>query len=201
LASTALPDLFASRDAPARERLRKSINSDPNPLLRALAVRHSDLLLASISRFAPDPEDAYDLLHDVWLLILRKGSSYTGSGSFLGWVLSVARNTCLSSLRRPDRRYLLQSTGTIADDLSAGTCCADVQTPDVVAERQELWRAVNRAIQNLAPRQRAVVVLRLVEGRSTREAAAELGCSTGTIKGSLFRAKRQLQRELAQWRT
>lgn len=198
MTSTVLPDLLARRDFSACESVRTSAHSDPRPLLQALAAHHSDLLLTFIGKFTAEPDEAHDLLQDVWLQVLRKGSSYAGRGSFLGWVLSVARNTCLSALRRPARRNACQPAALSGIDASAWGN-PDKQTPETLLVQKELRGDLYKAIQNLAPRQRAVVVLRLVEGASTRETAAELGCSPGTVKGTLFRAKRQLRRELAHW--
>jgi RNA polymerase sigma-70 factor (ECF subfamily) len=200
MTSTVLPDLFSSRDASHRAQVRESLNAEPDTLLQTLVAHHSELVLAYIRKFVPDPEDACDLLQDVWLQILRKNHTYAGAGSFLGWALTIARNTCLSALRSPDRRYTLQPAADPGDG-SWRQHGFEARTPDVVADQRALRRDLFRAIDNLAPGQRAVVMLRLVEGRSTREAATLLGCSTGTVKGSLFRAKRQLRTELAHWRS
>lgn len=200
MTSTALPELFTSHSDWAVSRLQKSLHTDPAQTLHAMVAHHSEFLLAHIRKFAPDHEDTRDLMQDVCLQILKKGHTYAGTGSMLGWALSVARNTCLSALRRPDRRYTVQPA-----ESSSGSnvieSLPDRDTPYVVTERTELGRDLERAISKLAPRQRAIVVMRLVEGRSTRETAARLGCSSGTVKGSLFRAKRQLQTELAAWRS
>lgn len=198
MTSSALADPFTSRSDWAISRLRKSLRADPGPALRGLVAGHSEVILAQIRRFVTDNEDARDLLQDVCLQILRKGYTYAGEGSMLGWAVSVARNTCLSALRRPDRRYVVQSADS-ATGLGAIQTASARDTPDVVVERAELRRDLGRAIQNLAPRQRAVFVMRLIEGRSTRETASRLGCSTGTVKGTLFRAKAQLRVELAAW--
>lgn len=63
---------------------------------------------------------------------------------------------------------------------------------DVVADRSRMWAVVG----TLAPRQRAVVVLRYYEDLSEREIAATLGCSVGTVKSQAADALRALRRAL-----
>jgi RNA polymerase sigma-70 factor (ECF subfamily) len=200
MTTAALPDVFTSRPATERDRIRYAASGDPAHVLPALVVHHSDLLLAYIRRFIPDPDDARDLLQDVWLQILKKGHTYAGTGSLLGWILSIARNSCLSTLRRAERRNTLQPTTEHAADFWARQV-SEASSPHRLAELSELRRDLDCAIASLAPRQREVVIMRLVEGLSTHETAAQLRCSTGTVKGTLFRAKRQLRDNLEHWRS
>ena len=53
------------------------------------------------------------------------------------------------------------------------------------------------AVRSLPPRQRACVVLRYMEDLPDREIAETLGCSIGTVKSQLFKARAKLERELA----
>jgi RNA polymerase sigma-70 factor (ECF subfamily) len=161
---------------------------------------HSEMILAHIRRFITDPEDARDLLQDVWLQILRKGHTYSGTGSVLSWALTIARNISLSALRSPDLRRTLQSHSRAGEGFWRRDTL-ETRSPDDLAIQRQLRQDIDRAIRKLAPRQQAIVTLRLVQGRSTRETATALGCSTGTVKGSLFRAKRQLRNQLAPWRS
>lgn len=204
MTSTALPNLMGSNAivsyrGRARVARSHSAEGDIRQLLPQLVAEYSDMLLAYIRKFIPNAEDARDILQDVWLQILRKGHTYAGTGSLLGWIFSIARNNCLSTLRRPDHRNTIQPVADLA--CQPWRSAAPNPTPYLLAEQSELLADVERAIARLAPRQRAVVRLRLVEGLSTREAATRMGCSTGTVKGSLFRAKQLLRTELSHWRS
>lgn len=83
------------------------------------------------------------------------------------YVRRVLVNESVSRWRR--RRWREESTGEVPEDLSGA--------PD----HDELM-SVRAALAGLAPRQRAVVVLRYYEGMTEREIAAVLGIATGTVK-------------------
>ena len=66
-------------------------------------------------------------------------------------------------------------------------------SPVAIAEGGELAAGLERALQELPPRQRTAVVLRLVEGLSYEEAALTLGCPIGTVKSDVHRGLRRLR--------
>lgn len=67
---------------------------------------------------------------------------------------------------------------------------------DGEAEQREIQARVRAAIDRLGPRHRPVVVLRMIDGCSTRETAEVLGLPEGTVLSRLSRAMRQLEDEL-----
>ena len=58
------------------------------------------------------------------------------------------------------------------------------------------YARLREVVDTLPPRQREVVLLRIVEGKSTAEAAYALGCAEGTVKASLHAALQKLQQTL-----
>ncbi|MBA2774568.1 MAG: SigE family RNA polymerase sigma factor [Nocardioidaceae bacterium] len=63
---------------------------------------------------------------------------------------------------------------------------------DDIAERDRMWRE----LQNLAPRQRAAIVLRYYEDLTEAQTAAALGCSVGTVKSQVFDGLKKLRQAL-----
>ncbi len=167
---------------PSEDELRRFRAGD-EALYRRLVAGHSPRLLALARSFARDMDEAHDLLQETWQRIYRKRDRFDGSGTWMGWFYAVCRNVCLarSRHRRPEERL---------DEQTAGPARAN---PATDAERLELRRSIYTAVMELPPRERDVVVLRLVEGRSTRETASELGCAEGTVKAALHHALRKLQ--------
>lgn len=158
---------------------------------RALVDRWSPRLLAVALAYVDDRDVAHDVVQDAWLRAWERRGQFSGRGSLLGWLITITRNTALTRLRRARSRDAV-SPGELP---SPGTPAK----PDVALERIAARRAVLDAIDRLPNRQRETVILRLIEGRSTREAAALLGCAEGTVKATLHRALANLTPLLEDW--
>ena len=167
-----------------RQRFR---SGDPG-LFRDLVERYSPRLLGLCSGFAADSDAAHDLVQEVWMRVFSKRRSYQG-GSFPAWLFTVCRRICLSSVRGPPGSRTQPLTGDVPDSSAAGS-------PERGAVGAELRASVSRAMFDLAPRQREVVVHRLLDGRSTRETAALMGCAEGTVKAALHQALANLAEPL-----
>ena len=157
---------------------------------RALVHAESSRLLAIVRRYAQDDAEADDLLQQSWLAIYRSRAQFDARGSLAGWMMAVCRNTCLSYARR-------RHVAPVTVPLAPGDDDASVPPPDAAVNVAD---AINDAIAGLAPRERDVALLRLVEGLSTREVAERLGCAEGTVKATLHRATAKLRETLRSYR-
>jgi RNA polymerase sigma-70 factor (ECF subfamily) len=68
--------------------------------------------------------------------------------------------------------------------------------PSDEAQRSDLRQAIDRAMAELSPEHRAVVLLKDFEGMEYKDIAKVVGCSIGTVMSRLFYARRHLQRLL-----
>ena len=143
-----------------------------------------------IRRLINRPAVADDLFQEVFVEILRSIGSYSGDGSFSGWVRTITVNKCLMYLRSPWHRSLFwldaeepESPSAIA--LVDASPRADVQ----IAAQADL----ERAFAQLSPLTRSVVWLHDVEGYTHCEIAKALGRTTGFSKSQLARAHHRLR--------
>lgn len=127
---------------------------------------------------------AEELTQDAFVRAWQKLSSFRHESAFSTWLYRLGVNTALMDLRaRKDAR----ETDVEDLDLAAG---ADV--PFCAGERGDL----ERAVADLPPRARAVLVLHDVEGWKHEEIAAELGMAVGSSKAQLHRARGLLRNAL-----
>lgn len=175
----------------SRQQLAQFHDGDPE-LFRQLVDGLTPRLLAFVRPFATDQDEAHDLVQDTWLRAYQKRDTFTGAGTVLGWLYAVSRNVCLGARRRAEARPVTERSRE--PDMAASS-------PDDLAmlERGELRQAVHEAIMRLPERERDVVILRLLEGWSTKEAAQHLGCAEGTVKASLHHAVKKLQVSMEAW--
>jgi RNA polymerase sigma-70 factor, ECF subfamily len=146
---------------------------------------HGDAVHTLAYRITGSREDAEDVLQDVFIGLPRALGSYDERGRFDGWLKRVVARTCVMRLRAASRRRE-QPLDDVAGLAVSGEASANV------VERLALQRALAR----LAPRLRAVFMLREVEGYSHAEIAGLLKISPGASATRLTRAWSLLRREL-----
>ena len=143
-------------------------------------------------RLLGDPSDAADATQEVYLRVVRSVLGFRGEAAFGTWLHRVTTNACLTALRRRgDVRARGQSAGALDPTFE------QVESPDASPEEHAVGRDLARraavALAELPDDAREVVVLRDVEGLTTRQAAAVLGISVGAVKVRLHRAHVRLR--------
>jgi RNA polymerase sigma-70 factor (ECF subfamily) len=147
-----------------------------------LVARHRDRAWAVALRTLGDPNDAADAVQEAFVKAYRTAASFRGESLFTTWLHRIVVNACLDAMRRGRARPsspLDESTSAVAD-------------PRDDVGRVELGNDVAAALARITPDQRAAIVLVDVEGYSVDEAAAVLGCATGTVKSRCHRGRLQL---------
>ncbi|MCW2585866.1 MAG: polymerase, sigma-24 subunit, subfamily [Frankiales bacterium] len=143
-------------------------------------------------RLLGDPADAADATQEVYIRVVRSVLGFRGEAAFGTWLHRVAVNVCMSALRRRgDVRARGQSAGTV-DAVFDDIVSTDASPEDRVANA-DLARRTAKALAELTDDAREVVVLRDVQGLSTKETAELLGVSEGAVKVRLHRAHAKLR--------
>lgn len=172
---------------------------EPGAMDALIRATYADVY-ALCKRLLSDPSDAADATQEVYLRVVRSVLGFRAESSFGTWLHRITVNVCATALRkRGDVRARGQVAGATA--FAAPDSIDDVASPedteDRVADRDEAHR-VATAIAELPEDARMVVVLRDVQGLSTKEAAAVLGISENTVKVRLHRAHARLRELVAQ---
>ena len=151
----------------------------------ARLVRVCRLLLA-------DPEEAQEVAQEVFLRLGRAYQEAAGVREWGRWLTRVAVNLCRDR-RRAGWWHWWRLRGEVIEEAKV----ADHEpTPERAALSQEAGERIWKVFRRLSRRQREVIVLRHLEGCSTKEAAAALGLTVGSVKRHLFRGVQQLRKEL-----
>jgi RNA polymerase sigma-70 factor (ECF subfamily) len=146
-------------------------------------------------RLLMDPADAADATQEVYLRVVRSVLGFRAEAAFGTWLHRVTVNVCATALRRRGdarARGLHAGAMAFAAPDSPDVVASDDSTEGRVAELDQVQRAAE-AIAELPDDARTVVVLRDVQGLSTKEAAAVLGISEGAVKVRLHRAHARLR--------
>lgn len=153
---------------------------------KALFEKYSGKLMGVCLRYATDRDEAQDMLQDGFVKIFQKLDSYTGEGSFGGWVHRLMVNTCLDALRKNK-----------AMGFSVEIEKADFQMDGVEDALSQLrTQDLLRLIQDLPDGYRVVFNMFAIEGYGHAEIAESLGISENTSKSQYRKAKFKLQEAL-----
>ena len=173
-----------SANTPERELIGRAQAGDLGAF-EALAEVHADRLYAVALRFLGDGGEAEDVLQETLLRAWRGIRRFEGRAMVFTWLYRIAVNESNRALDRRQRRRASVPVDEQALDVPAPSS----DGPASQAERQELRQILERAISQLSAPCRTALVLRDIEGLSTREAAAIAGVGEAAFKSRLHQAR------------
>jgi len=173
-------------DAGIKEALSRDAMSGFEELYRKYYRRVFSLCI----RMTGNITEAEDLTQEVFIQLHRKLSSFRGEAAFTTWLHRLTVNQVLMHFRRRSvRSELTTDDGEMPDSIDPGTV-----NPEAMPIVDRI--ALDNAISQLPPGYRTVFVLHDVEGYEHEEIARLLGCSSGTSKSQLHKARLKLRRLL-----
>ncbi|MFJ4989936.1 RNA polymerase subunit sigma-70 [Streptomyces sp. NPDC088732] len=190
-----------SADTWPAERGGSGLGEGDEPAFSGLAERHRRELHVHCYRMLGSFEDAEDTVQETFLRAWRRRETFEGRSTFRAWLYRIATNACLDLLakRRPEPAtggevpWLQPYPDRLLDELPA----AGADEPETVAvARETIELAYLVAVQHLAPRPRAVLILRDVLGWPAKEVAALLGDSVNSVNSALQRARAGMREHL-----
>jgi RNA polymerase sigma-70 factor (ECF subfamily) len=177
--------------------VRACQRGEPGALDDLVRATYTDVY-ALCRRMLADPHEAADATQEVYVKVVRSIVAFRGESAFTTWLHRVTVNTCLSTIRKRTRA---RSVGAVPgassfaspDDARVELLSSDEAGPAEVSERHDLATRAEAALARLPEDARTVVVLRDVEGLSTKEVADLLGITENLVKVRLHRAHQKLR--------
>ncbi|MFQ6096964.1 MAG: RNA polymerase sigma factor [Armatimonadota bacterium] len=171
-------------------------------------IRHYEgKIYGIVYRMCGPGEDLQDLAQEIFVRAFSAIGKfhYRDQASFRTWLYRIAVNVCINELRRRRRRKKVEGASL---DQMVQTESGEVerlvpdysQMPHEVAERKELQALVHVVLRQLAPHHQAALLMVDIDGMSYEDAAEAMGCSLGTLKSRLSRARNALKQKLQQYR-
>jgi RNA polymerase sigma-70 factor (ECF subfamily) len=144
-------------------------------------------------RLTGNEADAKDLTQDAFVRVFRAWKSFQPGTSFLSWIYRIVTNLYRDELRRRKGRYQEEIPEDNAPQEYAGQRPLAVTPIDDYVERQ-FSEPLSKSLAQLSADQRQVVILADIEEYSYQEIAEIMGCSIGTVRSRLHRARALLRR-------
>lgn len=150
-----------------------------------LIAAHRGLIVKVAASYSRSADERADLAQDIALQLWHAWPGYDRARPFATWAYRVALNVAITHRRRERVRGVHEPLAEAHEAL--------VGAGDVAAERDQALALVQRAMQALAPIDRALLLLHL-DGVSLRDSGEVLGISAGNVATRLSRIRTQLRR-------
>ena len=168
-----------------------------------LLIKYQNRIYNVILKICADPDDAAELTQETFVKVIENIHKFEGRSRFYTWAFRVAVNLTLnycqrnaklklSSLDAEKDRYNNQQIQVLKEFL----CDENSPDPETVAQNKELCELAVQALMKLDEAQRAVVVLRDIEGMNYAQIADVLNIELGTVRSRLSRARGRLRKIL-----
>lgn len=129
-----------------------------------------------------DNHSSEDLVHTVFYRALRYRSTFTGQGSFVKWLFTIAHNVCIDY--RKKKSNLIEYKADLVKE---------VIEHENETERNDNLETLEAALRRLSDEERELVILCKIEGLLYSDVANILGISEANVKIRMFRAIRKLR--------
>jgi RNA polymerase sigma factor (sigma-70 family) len=163
----------------------RAVSAQDTAAFGELIRRHQSQVRNFLRKLSGDASTADDLAQDCFLHAWNKLETFTGRGSFIGWLLKVAYTTFLQS-KRKSKRY--------AEILDEAGYAQDVQNKSYTQPSDEV-NDLDKFLAVLSEEERAVMVMSYACGLSHREIGAATDLPVGTVKSIIFRGKEKIRTE------
>ncbi len=143
-------------------------------------------------------DDALDVVQDAMMKMLGYRGRPPTEWSPLFW--SILRNRIIDAQRRNLFRLRWLRPGSSNDDGEPLDWADDSPDPSRANDSREAWTRISAALGKLPARQREAFTLRVLEQLDVADTARAMGCSEGSVKTHLSRARDALQKQLEEFR-
>ncbi|HEY6205228.1 MAG TPA: sigma-70 family RNA polymerase sigma factor [Chthoniobacterales bacterium] len=162
-----------------------------------LVIRYRTRVFAMIYNMVHNEQDAWDLAQESFVKAWKSIKRFRRHSSFYTWIYRIVMNVTIDWLRKKQ----IKGVGAEFDDSmqmkeidpASRTVPKADPLPHQRLEHAEIRARIDKAIKQLSPEHRAVILMKEIEGMQYHEIAETLGCSIGTVMSRLFYARKKLQ--------
>lgn len=152
-----------------------------------IVERYQTMVARTVKGMLGDAVFAEDIGQDAFVRLYNSLSDFRGEAKLSTYLNRIAVNLTLNEIKRRKR------SGGIVGYTETGDYEINYTSDENESDRRDIHEVINKALMMLEPKFRVVVVMRLLEGYSTRETAEVLGLPQGTVLSRLSRAQEQLR--------
>ena len=167
--------------------LLERIASGDGTAMRVLYQRYRASILHFVMRFLRNEAAAEDAVNEVFFDVWRTAISFEGRSQVSTWLMAIARNKALSSMRR---------TTEPLDDETAELLEDPEDDPEIAMQKNQQGSIMRKCLAQLSPAHREIIDLVYYGDSTIDEAAAKIGIPRNTVKTRMHYARKELEQLL-----
>lgn len=156
-------------------------------------IKQNKQNVKNIIRLITKEEENEDLEQEVYVKIWKNSGKYREQGSLKSWITTIAKNVSKDYLKSSYRK---KQNITTSEDEVLVLIKDKKATPENKLLKTERQIQIMKAINELKPKFKEVIMLCEIEGYSYEECSKKLKCPLGTIKSRIYNAKKELAEKL-----
>ncbi len=156
-----------------------------------IMIAHQQRVMATAWRMLGNSEDARDAAQEVFLRVYKHLHKYDAQQEFSGWLYRIIINVCRDAVRKRKNNH-----SSFEAEMAAGHLAEFISNDnsESAAIKSEQHAIVIKALSTLTEKERAVIVLRDLEGLTTEEVAQILGSSATTVRSQISTARTKIKK-------
>jgi RNA polymerase sigma-70 factor (ECF subfamily) len=173
------------------EQIALAVQNGASNRFGELVERYEAKLLRYARKFLLDPEDAQDIVQDIFIKAYENLQSFDPSRRFSPWIYRIAHNEFVNALKKKESRRTIFTIDfdTLFPHLQA------VDTADSMAIERDTRETLDKYLDKLDPKYREPLILYYLESMDYREIADILRIPISTVGVRLARARAMLQKQ------
>jgi RNA polymerase sigma-70 factor, ECF subfamily len=184
VASTGSSSRIAHDNDGSDSALMERIVAGDKHALQVLYGRHSVKVYRFAQRFLRDESAAEDMVSEVFFDVWQQAERFESRSQVSTWLLAIARNKALSTLRRRSNEQLDEEVAEFIEDTA--------DTPEVALQKQERSEILRDCLQKLSPAHREIIDLVYYHEKSIEEVSEIIGVPANTVKTRMFYARKRI---------
>ena len=179
------------------QRLVERVQRGDKRAFDLLVLKYQHKIVKLVMRYVRDPAEAQDVTQEAFVKAYRALPKFRGDSAFYTWLYRVAINTAKNYLVSMSRRPLEYDLDPQeAEQYPGFSKLRDEDSPDRIAQRDELQATVEDAIRRLPDELRTAITLREIDGLTYEEIAQAMECPVGTVRSRIFRAREAIDQNI-----
>lgn len=183
-----------------QEEFIKNLRSGNQAAFSLLIDDYQQKVFHTCISFVPNKEDAEDIAQEVFLEVYKSIGKFKGNSKLSTWIYKICTNKCLEFIRKKNAKKRLVFMQRILGNeipLDKTNFFTEFNHPGILLEHKEQSETIYLAINTLPESQKTVFTLAKLDGKTYQEIVEITGKSMSSVESIMFRAKKNLQKKLA----